>query len=106
MSFDKDALLQNTKNIFSLNPLKSAKALFNPDPANIFRTGRTSAKKLQEKQSLLIERQRQKEELSLAEETSEIERRKVKAASGRAGRRSLIKTGESGVRSTNLGGTT
>lgn len=104
MSFDSDALKKNTKSIFSLNPLESTKAVLNPDPANAFRTGRTSTRKSQERQSLLIERQRQKEELSLAEADSEVARRKALASSGRAGRRSLIKTGESGVLPTTLGG--
>jgi hypothetical protein len=104
MSFDKDAFLGNTKDIFSLNPVKSVKALSNPDPGNIFRTGRTAAKKAQAKQSLLIEKQRQREETKLSEETDEIARRKALTKSGKGGRQSLIKTSETGA--TNLGGTT
>jgi len=88
-----------------LNPLKQLKGLSNPDAGNIFRTGRSAAKRVQERQSLLIEKQRQREELRLAEETSEIARRKSLARSTRAGRRSLIQTSEAGISSTNLGAT-
>lgn len=76
----------------------------NADPGNIFRTGKTQAKKQQAKQSLLIEKQRQREELKLSEETDEIARRKSLIKGGKGGRQSLIKTSETG--STNLGGTT
>lgn len=105
MGFDSDALKKNTKSILSLNPKESTKAVLNQDPANVFRTGRTAARKAQERQSLLIERQRQREELSLAESESEIARRKSLSTSTKAGRRSLIATSEKGVLSSNLGGT-
>lgn len=106
MSFDKDAFKGNLRSRLSLNPLKSAKASAEIDPGNIFRTGRTAAEKTQKAQSLLIEKQRQREELRLAEETSEIARRKTLAKSARGGRRSLIKTSEAGVGAVNLGATT
>ena len=69
-----------------------------------FRTGRTAAKKTAKEQSLLIAKQRQVDELDLAESESEIARRKQLAKQG--GRSLLIKTSETGVKSTNLGGTT
>lgn len=68
-----------------------------------FRTGRTAAKKAQKEQSLLIQKQRQQDELALAESESELARRKQQAKTG--GRSLLIKTSETGTKSTNLGGT-
>lgn len=70
-----------------------------------FRTGRTSAKKAQKEQSLLIQKQRQVDELALAETESELARKRSLAKSGGRGRQSLIKTSASGIKSTNLGGT-
>jgi len=70
-----------------------------------FRTGRTGAKRAQREQTSLIQKQRQASELDLAESEDVLARKKAQAASGRAGRRSLIKTSETGVKSTNLGGT-
>jgi len=103
MSFDTDALKKNTKDLFRLNPKKQLKAVFNPDPANIARTGRTAAKKSQERQSLLIEKQRQATELDLAESTDEVARRRALSKSKSAGRGSLISSSTS--KSNNLGGT-
>lgn len=71
-----------------------------------FRTGRTSAKRAQQEQQEAIAKQRQADELALAEEESEMEKKKQMARSGQAGRSLLIKTGETGTKSTNLGGTT
>ena len=104
MSFDSDALKKSLKGGLSLNPKKNLKSQLelHGDPANIFRTGRTAATKLQEKQSLLIERQRQVEQIKLAEADDEIARRKTLAQSGKAGRKSLISTSEQGA--TTLGG--
>lgn len=105
MSFDKTAFKDVQKGFLKFrDPKAVAKSAVNIDPGNVFRTGRTSARKSQERQSLLIERQRQREELRLAESESEISRRKVLAKSGRGGRRSLIKTSETGTVSTTLGG--
>jgi len=73
---------------------------------DVFGTGRSAARRAQKEQTALIQKQRQASELELAEEEDVIARKKGLAASGRAGRRSLIKTSETGVRSTNLGGTT
>lgn len=70
-----------------------------------FRTGKTAAKKAQAEQSLLIQKQRQADELNLAEEESTIARKRALAKSGSGGRQSLIKTSEVGVKSNNLGGT-
>ena len=70
-----------------------------------FRTGRTTAKKSQKEQSSLIKKQRQVDELSLAEEESNLARKRSLAKSGTGGRASLIKTSGSGVKSNNLGGT-
>lgn len=108
MSFDLNALKRKTKGIINpltaLNPKKVIKQGFDFDLANVFRTGKTQAKKLQAKQSLLIDKQRQVENIRLAESEDEIGRRKAFAKSSRSGRRSLIKTSESGIRSNNLGG--
>ena len=68
-----------------------------------FRTGKTAAKKAQEEQSLLIQKQRQQDELALAESESSLARRKQLAK--KSGRSLLIKTSEAGTKSTNLGGT-
>jgi len=73
---------------------------------DVFSTGRSAAKRAQKEQTALIQKQRQTSELELAEEEDVIARKKGLAAGGRAGRRSLIKTSETGVKSTNLGGTT
>ena len=102
MSFDSDAFKGNLKRLVkpTANPLAPLKG--SEDPGNVFRTGRSSAKKLQEKQSLLIERQRQQTAIELSEADSEIASRKALAKSGRAGRRSLISTSEQGA--TTLGG--
>lgn len=70
---------------------------------DIFGTG--AAKRARKDQTQLIAKQRQADELKLAEEEDVIARKKGLAASGRAGRRSLIKTSETGVKSDNLGGT-
>lgn len=70
-----------------------------------FRTGRSSAQRAQKEQLSLIEKQRKADELELAETESEIASKRAFAKSGRAGRRALIKTSESGVKSTNLSGT-
>lgn len=70
-----------------------------------FRTGKTAAKKAAASQSLLIEKQRKADELDLAESENVIARKKQLAQSGAGGRSLLIKTGETGVKSTNLGGT-
>lgn len=69
-----------------------------------FRTGRTAAKKAAARQTELIAKQRQTDELALAEEESDIARRKQLAKTGQAGRSLLIKTGETGTKSENLSG--
>jgi len=76
------------------------------DPFGLFKTGRSAAKRAQKEQTQLISKQRQADELKLAEEEDVIGRKKLLASSGRAGRRSLIRTSETGTKSTNLGGTT
>lgn len=103
MSFDKDAFKKalNPKTILGSGGLSTIK---NADPGNIFRTGKTQAKKQQVKQTLLIEKQRQSEEIRLAESTDEIARRKALAKSTKSGRRSLIKTSEAGGGALTLGG--
>lgn len=70
-----------------------------------FRTGKTAARKAQKEQASMIAKQRQIDELALAEEEDLIARKKSMAKSGTGGRASLIKTSESGVKSTNLAGT-
>ncbi len=103
MGFDKEAFKKAS------NPFKPGdviKGSLTGDPGNIFRTGKTAKKKAQARQSLLIEKQRQREEIALAESESEIARRKTAATGKRAGRRSLIQTSETGVGlATSLGGT-
>ena len=69
------------------------------------RTGKTQAKKAAAKQQELMEKQRQKEMADIAESEDVIARKRLMGVGGRAGRRSLIKTSEQGVKSTNLGGT-
>ncbi len=70
-----------------------------------FRTGKSSAKRAQKEQTLLIQKQRQADELELADKESVIARKRALAKSGSGGRQSLIKTSEAGTKSTNLGGT-
>ena len=103
MSFDKSAFTQDLKRKAFVNPFKKESvkehitAVNQIDPGNVFRTGKTQAKKTQARQSLLIEKQRQREELSLAESDDEIARRRNLAKSGKAGRKSLIQTSETGA---------
>lgn len=68
-------------------------------------TGRSAAKRAQRQQTELIQKQRQASELELAEQEDVLARKRAMAAGGAGGRRSLIKTSETGVKSTNLGGT-
>lgn len=69
---------------------------------NIF--GAQTAKRAARESQASIAKQRQMDELKLAEGESEMKRRKQLAASG--GRSMLIKTSETGaVKSNNLGGT-
>ena len=69
-------------------------------------TGRKRAKKAQKAQEAQIAKQRQAEELKLAEEESEVARRKATARGGRGGRSLLVATSPTGTaRATNLGGT-
>lgn len=109
MSFDKDAFKRDLK--IKANPFKALSkegitAAHQVDPGNIFRTGKTSSKKAKEKQSLLLERQSQREEIRLAESDDEIARRRALAKGSKGGRRSLIKTSETGAGATTLGGGT
>lgn len=70
-----------------------------------FRTGRTAAKKAQAQQAEMIQKQRQADELELAESEDELARRKQLSKTGSGGRSLLIKTSETGVKSNNLSGT-
>ncbi len=72
---------------------------------SVFSTGRSAAKRAQKEQTSLIQKQRQSDELRLAEGEDELARRKLLASGRRGGRQSLIKTSETGTLSTNLGGT-
>jgi hypothetical protein len=65
---------------------------------------RKEARTAQAAQEKLIQEQKQASEQQLATEEDVIARKKLAGATGRAGRRSLIKTSETGVKSTNLGG--
>ena len=67
-------------------------------------TGASESRRLAKEQRKAIAKQRQVDELTLAEEESEIARRKELTKTG--GRRLLVKTGETGKLSNNLGGTT
>lgn len=62
---------------------------FNRAVESKFRKGTTGKRKEAEKRTMM---QMQKEKLSLAESESEIATRKASATSGKAGRRSLIKS--------------
>ena len=61
-----------------------------------FSTGKSSAKRAQQRQEEAIAKQKQVESQSLAEKDDEIARRKALAKGG-SGRRSLIKTSEAGA---------
>tara|TARA_R110002096_G_C14279221_1_gene696444 strand:+ start:370 stop:672 length:303 start_codon:yes stop_codon:yes gene_type:complete len=99
MSFDKEKFKKSSN---PFKPKDVIKGSLSGDPGNVFRTGRTSAKKAQERQSLLIEKQRQVSEKSLSEATDETARRKALSKSKTAGRGSLIAPS---AKSNNLGGT-
>ena len=62
-----------------------------------FSSGKSAAKRAQKRQEAEIAAQRQKEEAKLAESEGEIARRKALAKSGGAGRKSLIRTSETGA---------
>ena len=64
---------------------------------SVLGTGKSSAKRAQKRQQAEIAAQRQKEDARLAESEGEIARRKAMAKSGTAGRRSLIRTSETGL---------
>ena len=105
MSFDKDAFKKDFKaKAKGINPFDKdfIKASSQVDPGKIFRNGKTQSKNGQDRQSLQIEKQRQKTAIELADSDSEIARRKVQAKSGKAGRQSLISTSEQGA--STLGG--
>ncbi len=70
---------------------------------DLFSTGKSSAQRAQKKQEELIARQKQTEEAGKAETEDELARRRALAESGRGGRRSLIRTSETGTRRENLG---
>ena len=103
MSFDSKSFLGDIKNKAFFNPFKSGDfkdhvtAAHQVDPGKLFKTGRSATKRSQEKQSLLIERQRQQEQIKLSESDDEIARRRSLAKSGKAGRQSLISTSEQGA---------
>lgn len=65
--------------------------------------GAKESKRASREQRELIKKQRQVDELALAEEESDIARRKLLAKTG--GRKLLVKTSETGERANNLGGT-
>lgn len=96
MSFDGGALKKNLKGLVSLNPKKALKSATDLDPADFF--GAKAAKKAQEKQSLLAEKQQGIVDLQNAEAADEIGRRRALATNRNAGRGSLIS------RSNNLSG--
>lgn len=85
---------------------ESAKTVFKnaADPGGVFRTGATAAKRAQEQQGVAIEKQDTAEALALAESTDELARKQALISRRKGGRSSLIKTSETGVKSTNLGG--
>lgn len=66
-------------------------------------TGAKASRRAAREQREAIAKQRQADELALAEEESEIAQRKDRARTG--GRRLLVRTSETGQKSNNLGGT-
>lgn len=70
---------------------------------SFFGTGKSQARRAQAKQEELIAKQKQTELAEKAESEDEIARRRALAESGRGGRRSLIRTSETGTRRENLG---
>lgn len=96
MSFDSGALKKNLKGLVSLNPKKMLKSATDLDPADFF--GTKAAKKAQEKQSVLLEKQQSAADLKNLEATDEIAQRRALATNRNAGRGSLIS------RSNNLSG--
>lgn len=75
------------------------------DKSGVLKTGRSAAERAQKEQKVLIEKQRKADELELSEKESELAGQKLLTKGKKTGRRSLIKTSESGVKSNNLGGT-
>mgnify|MGYP003657884999 CR=1 FL=1 len=69
----------------------------------LLRTGKSSAERAQKKQAKMIAEQQKKQDQLLAEGESEVKRRQAIATKGKAGRKSLIATAETGLPS-NLGG--
>lgn len=64
---------------------------------NTFSTGKSAAKRAQRTQEEQIAKQKQVEAQDLAETEDELARRKAVAESGKGGRRSLIRTSETGT---------
>lgn len=78
----------------------------NKKTEGFFKTGRSAAKRAGTQQRAQIAEQRQLEKRKLAEEDSELARRKALIRSGAAGRSLLIKTSQTGTQSAStLGGT-
>ncbi len=73
--------------------------------SDLLSTGRSAAKRAQSRQEEQIKKQEQIESARLAEETSEVERRKAVAGRGGGGRSLLIATSPTGTaRAATLGG--
>ena len=68
-----------------------------PDPINEGADAEIAAEEGQKKQLQLLEKQKQQEQLALAENTSEVNKRRLMGAKSRAGRSSLIKTSSTGL---------
>lgn len=64
-----------------------------------------ASKRARRQQSEDLTRQRKREELKIAEEESEIAKRKALAKPGAGGRSLLVATSPTGTKGTNLGGT-
>lgn len=72
--------------------------------SDILRPGEKQAKRAAAESRESIAKQKQVEDLRLAEETGEIARRKAATKAGQSGRSLLVATSPTGTRSTTLGG--
>jgi len=63
----------------------------------MFQTGSSAAKRATKEQTEQLKKQKQIEEARLAEEEGELARKRVMTSSANKGRRSLIRTSETGV---------
>ena len=98
----EDAAKSTAKGFFTGDVGSIAQGAFGDFSGGV-RTGRSTAMRAQERQKKAIAERQKKEDALLAEADSDVKRRQALATKGKAGRRSLIATSQTGL-ATTLGG--